>query len=250
MFNICRIFTFVQAAPITEAWPESRIAFNDMAADRAIEVLSLADTVSNVCIVIGLIALFLFAFGRIADGLYAVAVSIFDYKRLLSIEHQANLYISRNTLLLFSIIVSSFIFANYNSHSSLLDNHFSIGINFLLCLASVAVYFTLRYALFRILGWTNRCSIFKYLNRLYYTYSIMGIVLITLIFLVYMVFPSIPASGIIACIATVAAVTLCAYFIRGYQIIISNGFSHFFWILYLCTLEILPLLVIGHIILS
>ncbi|MBQ8035265.1 MAG: DUF4271 domain-containing protein [Bacteroidales bacterium] len=32
--------------------------------------------------------------------------------------------------------------------------------------------------------------------------------------------------------------------------IISNGFSQFFWILYLCTLEILPLVVLGHVILS
>lgn len=250
MFSIYRIFTFVQAAPITEAWPESRIAFNDTAADRVIEVLSLADTLSNVYIVIGLITLFLFTFGRIAEGLHAVAISIFDYKRLLSIERQANLYTSRNTLLLFSVIVSSFIFANYNSHSSLLNNNFSIGINFLFCLAFIAGYFTLRYVFFRILGWTNCCSIFKYLNRLYYTYAIMGIVLIILVFLVYMIFPSIPVSGIVTCIAAMAAVTLCAYFIRGYQIIISNGFSLFFWILYLCTLEILPLLVIWHIILS
>lgn len=250
MLFTCRILSLAQAAPANEAWPESYIAFDNMAADRAIEVLPLADTISNVCIVAGIIAMFLFAFGRIAEGLYAVAVSVFDYKRLVSIERQANLYTSRNALLVFSIVVSSFIFANYNEHYPLLDNDFNIGINFLLCLASVAGYFMLRYFLFRIFGWTNRNSIFKYLNRFYYTHAIMGIVLSTLVFLAYMIFPAIAPGIIIASIMAMVSITLFTYFIRGYQIIISNGFSHFFWILYLCTLEILPLLVIGHIILS
>ncbi|MEG2849274.1 MAG: DUF4271 domain-containing protein, partial [Bacteroidales bacterium] len=38
------------------------------------------------------------------------------------------------------------------------------------------------------------------------------------------------------------------YFIRGYQLIIANGFSKFFYISYLCTLEILPLIILAHLI--
>ena len=40
------------------------------------------------------------------------------------------------------------------------------------------------------------------------------------------------------------------YFIRTYQIIIGQHYSHFFYILYLCGAEILPIVLIVHFILS
>jgi len=50
--------------------------------------------------------------------------------------------------------------------------------------------------------------------------------------------------------ATMALITLLAYFIGSFKIIVRSGFSGFFWILYLCVFELLPLCVTVDIIVS
>ncbi|MBR4882264.1 MAG: DUF4271 domain-containing protein, partial [Bacteroidales bacterium] len=176
-------------------------------------------------------------------------VSLFNYKELVKIEGQTNLFMSRNILLAFSLLVLSFIFANSDiSHH--LGHRYPVGIIFAFSLALFAGYFISRQIAFRMLDWVNRCSLFKHISRLYYThltlasiFSIVGLVL-------YMLFPYMGQALLRYYLFPVLSLILAVYFLRCYKIIISNGFSNFFWILYLCTLEILPLVVLGHVILS
>ncbi len=236
--------------PASNAWPESSIACTDVVDIATGADLPFVDSIANLCIVSAIIILFLFAFSRIMEGIFAIASSVFNAKKLLAIERQANLYGSRNVLLVFSLIVSVFIFINDSLTKNLIENNYPLGIRFLLVFIVIILYFTARYIVFKVMDWVNRKPVFKYINRFYYTHAILSILLLTLGFLFLMIFPNIPVVYIRSYTIGIASFTLLLYFTRGYQLIISNGFSHFFWILYLCTLEILPSIAILHLILS
>lgn len=236
--------------PIRQAWPESYVAVNEISGMSGTTLLSFTDSITNMVIVLGMILFFLFSFNRIAKGSYAVLASVFNYKRLLVIESEPNLQVSRNTLFLFSLIISAFIFANYNAIRPILENDYPTGIIFIFAMAAILLYFLFRRIAFTILNWVNQKSCFKYLDRFFYTYAILSFFLSLFVFFVSVIFPEIPFHYIALYMCILAFLPIFIYFIRGYQLIISNGFSLFFWILYLCTLEILPLLIIAYLILS
>ena len=87
---------------VERIWPESYIALGGAASGVGGSVLSFADTVANMVVVVAIIAFFLLAFVRIAGGLQCALMGLFNYKKLLKIEAEANLYNNRNTSLLSS----------------------------------------------------------------------------------------------------------------------------------------------------
>ena len=233
-----------------EIWPESYIALDTFAVNSPDVGMPLLDTIANMGIVVLMITFFLSAFARIAGGIQIVSLSIFDYKNLLKIEGQTNLYTNRNAVLIFSLAALSFALANYNFYNPFIETGYSIGINFLLILLFFAFYFLMRYAMFAMLDWVNRRRFFKYLARVYYTHATVAAVLLIVGFALEMLCGDFANSFIKIYLVCALFIPTVIYFVRGNQIIISNGFSHFFWILYLCTLEILPLVVLGHVIVS
>ncbi|MBP3344011.1 MAG: DUF4271 domain-containing protein [Bacteroidales bacterium] len=235
---------------VERIWPESYIALGGAASGVGGSVLSFADTVANMVVVVAIIAFFLLAFVRIAGGLQCALMGLFNYKNLLKIEVEANLYNNRNTSLLFLTVVFAFLFANINFEYNLVGDNLPVRMTFIYTLLLFASYFLFRYVVCFLLNWVNGRTFFKYLARVYYTHAILGMLLITVGFVLYMIFPEIGADILKYYSVTALAAVLLIYFVRGNQIIISNGFSQFFWILYLCTLEILPLVVLGHVILS
>ena len=239
-----------QVCTMGEIWPESYIALDNLAVNSQEIGLSLLDSIANMGIVILIIAFFLSAFARIAGGLQIVSLSIFNYKNLLKIEGQTNLYTNRNAVLIFLLVVLSFMLANYNFYNPFIETGYPIGINFLIILIFFAIYFIFRYAMFAMLDWVNKRRFFKYIARVYYTYATMSAVLLIVGFAIDMLCEGVTESFLETYLICALSLPTVIYFVRGNQIIISNGFSHFFWILYLCSLEILPLAVLGHVIVS
>lgn len=236
--------------PVADLWPESYIAVNEVASTLPFIPVSFINEIANFVIVLSIISLFIITFMRIAEGLFSAAVSAFNLKALINIEQQIHIQTSRNITLIFSILLAAFIFANYNSSHPVLENHFPTGINFILAIVAVAGYFIFRKLVSILLNWVNRCSFFTLLNRFYYTYSILFACLAIIGFISYIIFPQITFRHIAHYTLSVIILTNLLYYIRSYQLIISNGFSQSFLILYLCTLEFLPQLIIAYIILS
>lgn len=242
--------TLLTNIPVSEAWPNSYIAVNEVIGPGSGFPVSLIDNISNLVIVIVILTLFAVTFMRIAEGLLSSVISTFNMKRLVAIEQQTHLQNSRNITIIFLLIISAFIFANYNAAYPLLENSFSTGVNFAIALGAAGIYLLGRIVMANTLNWVNKVSFFTILNRFYYTYCIIFVALSVLGFLFYIVFEAITFRHIAIYIAAANIITNLLYYERCRQIIISNGFSHFFLILYLCTLEILPQLVLVHLILS
>lgn len=235
---------------VGKLWPESVVVLDESASGAGELLLSFSDTLINLGVVITIITFFLISFARIADGIATVVTSVFSYKDLMKMEEQTNLYTNRNILLIFSLLVFAFMFSNSGIVSDYMGEEFSAGAAFIITVLLFLFYFLFRNLSFFVLNWVNRCKLFKYLSRVYYTHIALGLVLSAAGLLVYMLFPGIGRSFLACYFAVSLSAVIVMYFVRGNQIIISNGFSHFFWILYLCTLEILPLVVIGHVMFS
>lgn len=235
---------------VSQLWPESHIAVGEFVPVANYAPVSLVDNISNLIIVIIILSIFTVTFMRIAEGLAFSAKSLFNAKKLVEIEQQSHIQNSRNITIVFLVIISAFMFSNYNANHAIIGNSFSTGVNFLMASGTAGLYFAFRRVAAGIMDWVNTCSLFKMLNRFYFTYSIIMTSLAIICFLALITFESITFNLIAGSISACIILTNLLYYIRCCQIIISNGFSHFFLILYLCTLEILPQAVLAHLILS
>ncbi|MBO4537083.1 MAG: DUF4271 domain-containing protein, partial [Bacteroidales bacterium] len=62
--------------------------------------------------------------------------------------------------------------------------------------------------------------------------------------------PATPAWLLKGWLAVLAVVAFLLYFRRGLSLISQTGFSVFFWVLYLCGLELLPICVVVNLLLN
>lgn len=219
---------------IGEFWKESHVAVQQILAAEPVEGSVSALDYYAVPVTAALILLFfLLMFPMLSSGLFSTAASLFSTKRLLLVEDSSSMKSNREILLFFWVLILSFIAAD-------------TLIRFLLYTACVLLFLLLRRGCLAILGWVNRTSVFRTLDGFYHSYfSIWG----ATVFLAAAVHAAIPAIGLqnmALFVGTTAILALAGFIVSGYQLIISNGFSLSFWILYLCTLEILPLIIFMH----
>ena len=219
---------------IGEFWKESHVAVQQiLAAEPAEGSVSALDYYAVPVTAALILLFFLLMFPMLSSGLFSTAASLFSTKRLLLVEDSSSMKSNREILLFFWVLILSFIAAD-------------TLIRFLLYTACVLLFLLLRRGCLTVLGWVNRTSVFRTLDGFYHSYfSIWG----ATVFLAAVVHAAIPAIGLqnmALFVGATAILALAGFIISGYQLIISNGFSLSFWILYLCTLEILPLIIFMH----
>ena len=149
-----------------------------------------------------------------------------------------------NIFLLFGIILFSYVFARYTYHNNItLLGLQNAGITLRFCIIApiIPLYLIIKRLSFQLLAWVNREHSFNFL---------FGINIVCIAFSIFLILCYILIAGIIVphtspevaktCIIFSFALGLILFIVRGYKLIISRGFSHSFWFLYLCTLEFLP----------
>lgn len=240
--------TIITSSSINNIWPESYIALSEAESFSKPNAPALIDNVTNFGLILTIIIFFLFAYRRILEGLHYILTSFMSLKKVLIIENQSNTQTSRNTLLLFSVVVSSFIIANHNHENKFTDNAYPIIINFAIILLFILGYFLFKRLSLYLISWINFNGIFITINKIFYSYTVLGILLSFIGIIINIIFNNSNLTYTPLYISIGMFLAFLLYFIRGYQLIIANGFSHFFYILYLCTLEILPLIFLAHLI--
>lgn len=236
------------SSSINQVWPGSYIAITEVESFSRPAAPTLLDSATNSVLTLAVILFFLVAYGRILEGFYYILSSFWSLKKILTIESQSNPQTSRNTLLLFSIIVSSVILAGSSRENGFLDNSYPVIVNFIIIFSCIGIYLFLRRSALYALSWVNYNGVFKTINKISYSYIVLGLLFSLIGFICSLFFDSFDYIYSAFYIAVSLFLAFLFYFIRGYQLIIANGFSHFFYILYLCTLEILPLIILAHLI--
>ena len=111
-------------------------------------------------------------------------------------------------------------------------------------------------ALFRLfschmLGWlTARKSAFQSLERVNEAVCVLAMSVSLPVFLLGWLAPSVPHTVLWILLSVIALSAALVYVWRGSKIILATQFSIFYWVLYLCALEFLPICVVVNILIN
>lgn len=112
-------------------------------------------------------------------------------------------------------------------------------------LAALAALWLLRKLVYWLLGWLgSRPGEIRSLERLGYGVAVLAMLLSMLSAILVWLVPACPGILLWAWLGILAVTAFLFYAVKGYSLIFSSGFSRFFWVLYLCGLEILPICVV------
>ncbi len=231
--------------PVQELWKESYIAIGelDFPVGSVIAVDPYRDS-ANFIIIIVLVTYLVFAHRRIVAGLVNVFSALFSSKRLISIEKQYNLQVCRNTLFMFLTMCASFVFANIAYATKIIGYNYAVPVKFVGIFVFILLFFAARYIVSRFLAWVNNKSVFKLAGATGHTFCCIWYIMVLCCFFVIKAIPSAPMATMRHCIIYSTLAISIPYFSAIYKIFIPKGVSHFSYILYLCTLEILPVAVL------
>lgn len=227
-------------------WPESYIALQEIEIPASLAVADPYRDIANFFIIIGMVIYLIFAHRRILQGMRIVFQGIFSRKRLINIETQKNLQLCRNSLFIFLTICTSFIFANIAYATKIIGHEHTVPLKFAGILCCIFVFFSIRRMAFRFLAWVNRNPVFRLAHLVSHTYTCIWYITVLCCFLVIKAIPAAQMGNMRYCIIYSLLAIMAIYFSAIFKIFISKGISHFFYILYLCTLEILPVALLLH----
>lgn len=235
----------IPGIPVQELWKESYIAIGEL--ESQVGSVMAADPYrdsANFIIILALVTFLVFAHRRIMAGLVNAFTGIFSSKRLVSIEKQYNLQVCRNTLFMFLTMFASFVFANIAYATKIIGHSYTVPVKFAGIFGFILLFFTARNIISRFLAWVNNKSVFKLAGAIGYTFCCIWYILVLCCFFVIKAIPSAPMGTMRYCIIYSILAIFIPYFIALYKIFIHKGVSHISYILYLCTLEILPVAVL------
>ncbi|HHV03716.1 MAG: DUF4271 domain-containing protein [Bacteroidales bacterium] len=201
-------------------------------------------------IVLGLIVSFCFILIFTRAPLTRLLTGCFRYNISIENEDQGNIRFSRFFLCFFILAVISFFIA---SHDRLLSPRpfaltgMSKPFVFMAVLGTFCIWVLFKMILLRIIGWTIDSSAFmNFLGRTGQDYCILtGLAFIPFLVLFHILGkPS--GNTILLAAAVLSAAGYLIYALRCIRIFLSAGYSLFFWILYLCTFELVPFGVLIH----
>ena len=235
----------IPAIPVQELWRESYIAIGEL--ESPVGSVIAADPYrdsANFIIILALVTYLVFAHRRIMAGLANAFSATFSSKKLISIEKQYNLQVCRNTLFMFLTMCASFVFANIAYATKIIGHSYIVPVKFVGILAFLLLFFAVRNIVSRFLSWVNNKSVFKLAGAIGQTFCCIWYITVLCCFFVIKAIPSAPMGTMRYCIIYSTLVIFIPYFSALYKIFIPKGVSHFSYILYLCTLEILPVAVL------
>jgi hypothetical protein len=227
--------------PIEELWSGSCTALQEIEIPAGISLGDPYRDISNVFIITALVLFLLFANRRIIIGLTNVLQGLFNHKKLMGIEAQSNIQICRNTLFMFLTLCTSFLLANIAYATKTIGYESTLPIRFAGILGTFVIYFFIKRLSLNFLAWLNKKPAIKLVQKISYTYACIWYILVLCCFIAIKSISSAPMGNMRYCMVFSLLPVMLMYFFSIFRIFLQKGFSHFFYILYLCTLEILPI---------
>jgi len=230
---------FALIAPVGDGWPQSRLLLKSINEREVLHHVVSMDGGVTIFILV-MLCIFILFFRRSIVGItgsFVMASGHYRTKELIDDQYFSDSSVVA-MLLLMPFYACAFITTSATS------------LSYWLTLLTIAAYILLRYLITFVIAWISGNSQILELRKCFNGFCVLLMSISTLIIPVKVLVPSLgPQLAVIFLSAVCVAVNLL-YFVRSYKIIISSGFSHFFWFLYLCGLEILPISVVFKVLLS
>lgn len=126
-----------------------------------------------------------------------------------------------------------------------------LGGGYLWVFGALCAYLLFRRAALAVFGWlSDRKAVVRALDRVGSGIFVLVALLSFVPVPVLVLFPSVILEPYRIYLAIIALIGYILYAVRSLTLISSTGFSSFFWVLYLCTLEILPVCVVVNYLLN
>ena len=196
-------------------------------------------------IVITIIILLVLSFRAIVNIVPLIFKAIFRSNNHAKIEDKLSLINQRGVLFIVSAICLPA--AIVLSGETFLSEHFEIPSYLILisALIMLALYWVFKSAILRLCSWiTRKKKSFSTIGKIGYNYFIALFFSAIPLFLLSAIPHFIPTQITVNILIILALTIYLLYLVGVFKIIISSRFSHFFYILYLCAAELLPLLFI------
>lgn len=191
-----------------------------------------------ICIVALLFTLALFS--RMYTAIGNILYSIWHGNSLERIENNSSMSRSRNLVAVLFALLASMASTNLYERITGEGPGFPDSLTCAAIFAGLLLLYFLKTLVFRIMDWVNNTNVFFLINKIYLSYIIFLIVLLLPGVAVLYLVDDIPLQACgYYCIAA-SAIAFLMFVQKSYSLLKSKGFSINFWILYLCTLEILP----------
>jgi hypothetical protein len=176
-------------------------------------------------------------------NLNQVINTLFNFQLAEKMFQEKNILVRRAFFLLnlnFVIIISLFflLLTTIFGYSFTSKNY----LDYLIIFSLVVLGLLVRYAIFYLTGilFAQLPVVLEYLHHKYLYNKNIGLALIPIIYTSIYISPSLSKLLLISSLIIIVFITIIKL-IRGFQIILKNGVLLFYTILYLCTLELLPL---------
>lgn len=248
VFEREQIFTARKILPVDSLWNSSVISQSPVA---NIKGTSAGDNYLDSSLILFFIIITLYFFREILNTLPSIFKTLLSHKEHLRLEEKLSASTQRNitaliAALFFPIFLTITIGETVSAYSGIprwLQFVFSLGV--------VILYWIFKSIILIFLGWvTKKKQTFNLVGKIGYNHLIMAAIFSTPILLSQFFIPEIEFSLFYKMLIYCIILTYTLYLIRVYQTIIINRFSHIFYILYLCTAELLPIALFANFLLS
>lgn len=236
---------------IRAAWPQADFW---QAADDGIvtagSYMLTVDNIVNMVLVVGIVIFFAYFFFRILDGVECSFIAVKKMKEMLAIDMDLAVRTSRSIYLAFCFALLFLICVNKKILTFSFWNEHSTALTLATWIIITAAVFLFRKMSLSLLDWVNGTEVFARVEgALMYYLGVLFCFALPLLVMFGLLENSI-IDIIVPVVIVLTVVTLLLYYIRIGRLIFTNGFSLFFYFVYLCTLEILPLVILVKIVLQ
>lgn len=214
-----------------------------------ISIPSYVERYSNLVIFTFLFIYFAIYTRRIIEGITRSFSSMFNLKKLKNIDWELTLRGNRNTSFIFSTFLFIFILCYHCSTIDKFDKYYTWEL-FLIAILGWGFYLLIKLLISIILDYVNDTSIFREINRFFRNYIIIATISSSLIAIILYLLPITVYLFVNVWIIVCFVISYIAYFVMIYNLFKENKFPILFYILYICALEILPIVLLGKLITS
>jgi len=177
--------------------------------------------------------------------------SLFKLKNHYKLEDKLALSRQRDLVTIVAALYFPVLITLMNSHYIVEKYDMQPFRYFIYFILFIFAFWFVRKTLYSILSWVTKDKVtFKLIEKVGYNHLIISVFFSLPSILIRFIWPQISDSITLNTLLFSCLVVYFVYIFRGYQIIMSNRYSHFFYILYLCGIELLPLSIIANLILS
>ena len=206
---------------------------------------------TNLGVVVLLLILFVATMNYIYEGVAESFEATLNSRRQEEIENDLTQRRSRDIAASLTTLIALFCFIYTADFQILSESRFSLpqqtmpaSVNFIAVVLLILFYLILRWAVLKTLDYVNQTGVFSFINRtsrIYITISSVAVIVGAIIN--YMLHNNVPNFFLFWGLV-VMGIAWLLYIATVTKLLIKNKFSIFFYILYLCTLEILPVVLL------